>query len=110
MAPAVHRAPLRSLLAYALFVVSGQLLNQLIRPSSRGKGKTLILHLGLRSHSLIPCVQDRVRSYMQSLSPMRWFVISLPVLVVAHELLSFLVPEILRLLLPYPLKVILGLH
>ena len=32
------------------------------------------------------------------------------VLVVAHELLSFLVPEILRLLLPYPLKVILGLH
>ncbi len=41
---------------------------------------------------------------------MRWFVISLPVLVVAHELLSFLVPEMLRLLLPYPLKVILGLH
>ncbi len=47
---------------------------------------------------------------MQNLSPMRWFVISLPVLVVAHELLSFLVPEMLRLLLPYPLKVILGLH
>jgi len=47
---------------------------------------------------------------VQNLSPMRWFVISLPVLVVAHELLSFLVPEMLRLLLPYPLKVILGLH
>jgi hypothetical protein len=47
---------------------------------------------------------------MQSLSPMRWFMISLPALVVAHELLSYLLPEMLRLLLPYPLKVILGLH
>ncbi len=47
---------------------------------------------------------------MQSLSPLRLFVISLPVLVVAHEILTFLVPEMLRLLLPFPLRVILGLH
>jgi hypothetical protein len=47
---------------------------------------------------------------VQSLSPLRLFVISLPVLVVAHELLTYVVPEMLRLLLPYPLKVILGLH
>src|SRR5215467_11990025 len=30
--------------------------------------------------------------------------------VVAHELLTLLVPEIVRLLLPYPLRLILGLH
>ena len=47
---------------------------------------------------------------MQSLSPLRLFVISLPVLVVAHELLSVLAPEILRILLPYPLRLMLGLH
>jgi hypothetical protein len=47
---------------------------------------------------------------MQSLSPLRLFMISLPVLIVAHELLSFLVSEMLRLLLPFPLRVILGLH
>jgi len=51
-----------------------------------------------------------VRSYVQSLSPLRLFVISLPVLVVAHELLTLLVPEMVRLLLPYPLRLILGLH
>jgi len=47
---------------------------------------------------------------MQSLSPLRLFVISLPVLVLAHELLSMLLPELLRLLLPYPLRLMLGLH
>jgi hypothetical protein len=47
---------------------------------------------------------------MQSLSPLRLFVISLPVLVVAHELLTLVVPEMVRLLLPYPLKIILGMH
>ena len=47
---------------------------------------------------------------MQSLSPLRLFVISLPVLVLAHELLSMLLPEIFRLLLPYPLRLMLGLH
>jgi len=47
---------------------------------------------------------------MQSLSPMRLFVISLPVLVVAHELLTLLVPQLIHLLLPYPLRVIFGLH
>jgi hypothetical protein len=47
---------------------------------------------------------------MQSLSPLRLFVISLPLLIVAHELLTFLVPEMLHLLLPYPLRIILGLH
>ena len=47
---------------------------------------------------------------MQSLSPLRLFVICLPVLVLAHELLSMLLPEMLRLLLPYSLRIILGLH
>ena len=47
---------------------------------------------------------------MQSLSPLRLFVISLPILVLAHELLSTLLPEIFRLLLPYPLRLMLGLH
>ena len=47
---------------------------------------------------------------MQSLSPLRLFLISLPVLVLAHELLSMLLPELLRLLLPYPLRLMLGLH
>ncbi|PYV48177.1 MAG: hypothetical protein DMG94_04105, partial [Acidobacteria bacterium] len=63
-----------------------------------------------RLPSTLTSVQFLVRSYMQSLSPMRWFVISLPALVVAHELLNYLLPEMLRLLLPYPLRVILGLH
>jgi hypothetical protein len=47
---------------------------------------------------------------MQSLSPLRLFVISLPLLVLAHELLSMLLPEIFRLLLSYPLRLMLGLH
>jgi len=47
---------------------------------------------------------------MQSLSPLRLFVISLPVLVVAHEILTFLIPEVLHLLLPSPLRLILGMH
>jgi hypothetical protein len=47
---------------------------------------------------------------MQSLSPLRLFVISLPVLVAAHELLSMVLPEMLRVLLPYPLRLMLGLH
>jgi hypothetical protein len=47
---------------------------------------------------------------MQSLSPLRLFVISLPVLVLAHELLLMLLPEMCRLLLPYPLRLMLGLH
>jgi hypothetical protein len=38
------------------------------------------------------------------------FVISLPLLVLAHELLSMLLPEIFRLLLSYPLRLMLGLH
>jgi hypothetical protein len=47
---------------------------------------------------------------MQNLSPLRLFVISLPLLVLAHELLSMLLPEIFRLLLSYPLRLMLGLH
>jgi len=47
---------------------------------------------------------------MQSLSPLRLFVISLPVLVLAHELLLMLLPAMFRLLLPYPLRLMLGLH
>jgi hypothetical protein len=47
---------------------------------------------------------------MQSLSPLRLFVISLPVLVVAHEILTFLIPQMLHLLLPYPLRAVFGLH
>ena len=47
---------------------------------------------------------------MQSLSPLRLFVISLPILVAAHALLTLLVPEMMHLLLPYPLRLILGLH
>jgi hypothetical protein len=45
---------------------------------------------------------------MQSLSPLRLFVLTLPVLVVAHQLLSFLVPEVLRLLVPDTLRMVLG--
>jgi hypothetical protein len=47
---------------------------------------------------------------MQNLSPWRLFVISLPVLIVAHELLVFVLPEVQRVLLPYPLRLIFGLH
>ena len=47
---------------------------------------------------------------MQSLSPLRLFLLSLPVLVVAHELLTLLVPEMVHVLLPYPLRLIMGLH
>jgi hypothetical protein len=47
---------------------------------------------------------------MQNLSPLRLFVISLPMLIVAHELLTMLVPQIVHLLLPYPLRLILGLN
>jgi hypothetical protein len=46
---------------------------------------------------------------MQSLSPMRLFVISLPILVVAHELFTLLVPQFFHLL-PYPLRMIFGLR
>ena len=46
---------------------------------------------------------------MNSISPLRLFVMMLPVLFAAHALLSFLVPEVLRLLVPYSLRVILGL-
>lgn len=46
---------------------------------------------------------------MQSLSPLRLFVISLPLLVVAHELVTLLLPGMLHLILPYPLRLILGL-
>ena len=51
-----------------------------------------------------------MRSYIQSLSPLRLFVILLPVLVVAHQLLSCFVPEVVDLLVPYPLRLMLGLH
>lgn len=51
-----------------------------------------------------------MKRYMQSLSPLRLFVILLPALVVAHQLLSFLVPEVVDLLVPYPLRIMLGLH
>jgi hypothetical protein len=47
---------------------------------------------------------------MQSLSPMRLFLLTLPVLVVAHQVLNFLLPEILRLLVPDTLRIILGLR
>jgi len=47
---------------------------------------------------------------MQRLSPLRLFVILLPVLVVAHQLLSCFVPEVVDLLVPYPLRLMLGLH
>jgi len=46
---------------------------------------------------------------MQSISPLRLFVITLPVLVVAYQLLTCIGPQIVRLLLPDSLRVILTL-
>jgi hypothetical protein len=46
---------------------------------------------------------------MQSISPLRLFVITLPVLVVAYQLLTSVVPHIVRLLVPDSLRVMLTL-
>ncbi len=47
---------------------------------------------------------------MQNLSSLRLFLLTLPLLVVAHQLLSFLVPAILRLLVPDVLRIIFALR
>ncbi len=47
---------------------------------------------------------------MQSLSPLRLFMLTLPILVVAHQVLSSMVPEVLRLLVPDTLRILLGLR
>jgi len=46
---------------------------------------------------------------MNSISPLRLFVIMLPLLFAGHAILSFLIPEVLRLLVPDQLRLVLGL-
>jgi hypothetical protein len=46
---------------------------------------------------------------MQRISPLRLFVITLPVLVVAYQLLTSVGPHIVRLLVPDSLRVMLTL-
>ncbi len=53
--------------------------------------------------------QMEAGSFMQNISSLRLFVLTLPVLVVAHQILSFLVPAVVRLLVPDSLRLILGL-
>lgn len=50
-----------------------------------------------------------MRSYLQSRSSLRLFLITIPILVIAYRVLSLLVPEVLRWLLPYPVRMMLGL-
>ncbi len=46
---------------------------------------------------------------MNSISPLRLFVIMLPLLFAAHAILNCLVPEVLRLLVPDQLRLVFGL-
>jgi hypothetical protein len=46
---------------------------------------------------------------MQSISPLRLFVMMLPLLLVAHQLLIVLVPAVVRLIVPATLRTMLAL-
>lgn len=50
-----------------------------------------------------------MKSYIQRASPLRLFLLMLPLLALAYQALSVLVPEVFRLLVPYPVRMILGL-
>ena len=50
-----------------------------------------------------------MRSYIQRTSALRFFFLTLPLLFLGYQILSFLVPELVRLLIPFPLRVAFGL-
>jgi hypothetical protein len=50
-----------------------------------------------------------VRSYFQAVSSLRLFVFVLPVLVLAHQLLTVFAPCMLKLILPSTLRTMLAL-
>ena len=50
-----------------------------------------------------------MKNYIQRASPLRLFFTALPFLALAYQLLSFIVAEMFRLLVPYPLRMVLGL-
>ncbi|MBV9340645.1 MAG: hypothetical protein JO159_07115 [Acidobacteria bacterium] len=50
-----------------------------------------------------------VRNYIQRTSSLRLFFTLLPFLALAYQLLSSVVPEIFRVLVPYPLRMVLAL-
>jgi hypothetical protein len=50
-----------------------------------------------------------MRTYIEHTSTLRLFFLSLPFLFLAYQVLSFLVPVVLRVLVPHPLRLILGL-
>ena len=50
-----------------------------------------------------------MKTYIQRASPLRLFLLTLPLLALAYQVLSVVLPELFRLLVPYPLRMVLGL-
>jgi hypothetical protein len=73
------------------------------------RARDLSMFQDICSPSWNSCVQIVVRGYMQSISPLRLFVITLPILAVTYQLLTCVGPHIVRLLVPDSLRVVLTL-